>query len=78
VQHIFRGISRALGTSVTPHALRHTYATLLRQAGVPDRIAMDLLGHSSLQMLQRYSHVYNCEREAAAGRLVLDIDVPAA
>ena len=78
VQHIFRGISRALGTSVTPHALRHTYATLLRQAGVPDRIAMDLLGHSSLQMLQRYSHVYNGEREAAAGRLVLDIDVSAA
>lgn len=78
VVHLFKKISEAVGLRVTPHALRHTYATLLRQAGVPDRIAMELLGHTSLRMLQRYSHVYSGEREAAAERLVLDIDVPAA
>lgn len=68
---IFRGASRALGYPLTPHMLRHTYATLLRQSGVPDRVAMDLLGHRSLVMLQRYSHVYDGEHVDAAARLEL-------
>jgi site-specific recombinase XerD len=53
--------------------LRHTYATILRQAGVPDRLSMDLLGHASLSMLQRYSHVESGEHRAAVERLVLDL-----
>lgn len=76
VRHIFEKISAALGTSVSPHMLRHTYATLLRQAGIADRLAMDLLGHSSLDMLQRYSHVMDGEAAAAAEKLTLDVDAP--
>jgi integrase len=55
--------------------LRHTYATLLRTAGVPDRVAMDLMGHASLTMLKRYSHVYDGEHADAARKLQLDIDL---
>jgi len=62
-----------LGMSLTPHVLRHTYATLLRQAGVPDRVSMDLLGHTSLTMLQRYSHVFEGEHLVQASRLVLNV-----
>jgi Site-specific recombinase XerD len=66
-------ISRQTGIHVRPHALRHTYATLLRRAGVADRVSMELLGHTTLSMLTRYSHVYDDEPGAAANTLVLDV-----
>ena len=66
---------KALHMRVTPHMLRHTYATLLRQAGVPDRVSMDLLGHTSLAMLQRYSHVFSGEHLREASRLRLDVEL---
>ena len=73
VQHLFRDLSRLLGSRVTPHMLRHTYATLLRQSGVADRVSMELLGHTSLAMLQRYSHVENDEARRAADQLRLNV-----
>ncbi len=75
VRRLFERTSRDLGTRLTPHMLRHTYATLLRQSGVPDRVAMDLLGHRSLAMLQRYSHVVDGEHLQEAARLALRIDL---
>jgi len=72
VRRLFRIVSRGIGTAVSPHCLRHSFATLLRQSGVADRVAMELLGHRSLQMLQRYSHVFDGEVQAAADGLVLD------
>lgn len=72
LRRLFLRLSTSLGCRVTPHMLRHTYATLLRQSGVPDRVAMDLLGHKSLAMLQRYSHVADGEHRAYAGLLTLN------
>jgi integrase len=66
-------IADDLGIQLTPHVLRHTYATLLRQANVPDRVSMDLLGHASLAMLQRYSHVFEGEHLRYASQLRLDV-----
>ncbi|MGZ5440317.1 MAG: tyrosine-type recombinase/integrase [Thermoanaerobaculia bacterium] len=76
IRHVLQQVSEALNLPVTPHALRHTYATLLRQSGVADRLAVDLMGHTSLEMLQRYSHVYSGELAEAAEKLVLDLDIP--
>jgi site-specific recombinase XerD len=53
--------------------LRHSYATMLRQAGVSDRVAMELLGHRSLAVLQRYSAIFDGECAAEAGRLTLAV-----
>lgn len=39
------------------HDLRHTYASWLVQAGAPLRAVQDLLGHSTITMTQRYSHL---------------------
>lgn len=72
IRRLFKRISAAVETRVTPHMLRHTYATQLRASGVPDRVAQELLGHSSLTMLQRYSHVYEGEHAREAGRLRFD------
>ena len=46
----FRTISRKLGCRVSPHTLRHTYATRLEETGVPAKVAQYLMGHSSIQM----------------------------
>lgn len=73
VRRLCERVSAGSGVRVRPHALRHTYATLLRRSGVPDRVAMDLLGHSSYAMLQRYSHVYTGEHVEEAAKLHFDI-----
>ena len=66
-------VSEKSGVHIAPHMLRHTCATLLRQAGVPDRLSMDQLGHSSLGVLQRYSHISPGERQAIIGSLDFDL-----
>jgi integrase len=75
IRALFKRISAALQLRVTPHMLRHTFATLCRQADVRDRLAMELLGHTSLAMLQRYSHVEDGEVRAAAGRVHVDVQL---
>ncbi|MBP5727062.1 MAG: site-specific integrase [Clostridia bacterium] len=63
-----RALSSAAGhpVNIRPHDLRHTYCTMLVDAGVPLKQAMSWLGHADEKMILRvYDHVHQSRTSAS-------------
>jgi integrase len=58
------------GLTLTPHQLRHGYATMLFEAGISERDAMDLLGHSDIKLTHNiYTHIRKTRKKETAAIL---------
>ena len=71
IQMIVRSAAKKAGInkSITPHTLRHSFATHLLEAGADIRHIQKLLGHANLQTTQIYTHVANKDIKKLANLL---------
>ena len=63
-QAFFRRMNKAVGNKIEmkpPHCIRHTYSTDMQRAGVPIAIVSAILGHSSTDVTDKYTHLDNIE-----------------
>ena len=68
----FKSIVKRLDvSSIRLHDLRHTYASLALQRGVPIEVVSERLGHARVDITYNiYRHLYEVERQAAALSLI--------
>jgi integrase len=65
-------LREATGVQCRFHDLRHTAATKMAEAGVPESTMLAIMGHMSRAMLERYSHI----RMAAKREAVKSLEMP--
>lgn len=66
-----RACRRANLIGVTPHTLRHTFASRLVMAGVDLRTVQELGGWQTLSMVERYAHLSPAHKAQAVERIAL-------
>ncbi len=56
-------------SEISFHSLRHTAVSLLKNAGVSDAVAQDLVGHESAEVSRLYTHIDDKAKREAVNRL---------
>jgi integrase len=79
VREVWRKLAKKLGiTPWTTHQLRHTCATELLEAGVPELVIAEHLGHHGLASLHIYGQVRDKQRQAAVAVMDQLVQAPRA
>jgi site-specific recombinase XerD len=65
-------IKRASGIKFTPHALRHSFITMLIRSGVPINVVQELAGHANITTTAGYMRLWDDDKKKQINRLRLD------
>jgi site-specific recombinase XerD len=76
VKILIRRLGHRAGVKVYPHKLRHTFAISFLRAGGDVFSLQHLLGHSTLQMTQRYSQSLSADDAVKAHKKFSPLDNP--
>lgn len=69
-QGLWERYTRTTGLDITPHQLRHGYATILFEAGIDEKDAQELMGHTTIQLTRDiYTHISKTRKKITAERL---------
>lgn len=70
VSRMYEAYQKRTGVTVTPHQIRHGYATALYEAGIDFKMAQQFLGHAQLSTtMDIYTDILETKIEAAAGKM---------
>ena len=71
VRNFYDKFKKRSGIEHTPHALRHTFISLMDSCGTNPIVLKRIVGHSNSDMTEHYTHKNNDELVAAIDKLVL-------
>jgi integrase len=70
----WEALRKRSGLQCRLHDLRHTAATKMAEAGVPESTMLALMGHMSRAMLERYSHIRMAAKREAVEAMAIGFD----